>query len=367
VSETPSTRADAGREAPRDGSKELSAGKQLGFAVVLLGLVLLVGGALIEIGLRLYGFKAPGFYDANGNGVSPNNKTGAHGGPFPPGPGRLVNFDYDVPYVVNSHGFREREPIPKAPGEWRIGLLGDSHTAGWGVSIEERFGERWIAARRERQAEARLWNFGAPSTGTYHMADVLAGIGASYELDELLLAISGANELADNVRWEKWRGHEPRAPGATPRRSATAVWIRDHSRLAMLLWFHVAHGLFAESASAPQEPPDYFEKAWPSTEAALDRFLAVAAGRPLQIWYLPPTPEWSDDAFARSAGDPAHRHRLRDHVRAWAAGHGVSFVDATEVLRGRPQEEVVFEIDDHYHAGGHRLVAEAAIAKMQVP
>ena len=106
---------------------------------------------------------------------------------------------------------------------------------------------------------------------------------------------------------------------------------------------------------------------WPFTEAALDRFHGLVDGRPFQIWYLPSTLEWSDYEFKRSGVLPEHRHGLRDRIRDWASRRAVAFVDATPFLAGRPSEEVKFDLDGHYHAGGHRLVAEAAIAHLAGP
>jgi hypothetical protein len=336
---------------------ELSAGMKVAFRI-LLPILVLVGSAVVaEVGLRGYGFRVPGFYDADGNPVGTGG-TGAHGGPFPQGPGRLVSRDFDVAYVVNHHGFREREPEAKVPGEWRIGLVGDSHTAGYGVLTEQRFGELYAAARGAMQPEARLWNLGLPSTGADHLAVVLGGVGASYDLDEIILAISGANELGDNARVAK----QPNRPAKRPR-SRFALAIRDNSRLALLMWFYVVHGRLFERAP-PTDFVDKLQRLWPFTEAGLDHFLEVVDGRPFQIWYLPSTLEWSDYEFERSGLSPEDRHGLRDHIRDWASRRDVAFIDASPFLTGRPSDEVKFDMDAHYNAAGHRLVAEAAIARM---
>jgi lysophospholipase L1-like esterase len=43
-----------------------------------------------------------------------------------------------VPVSINSHGLRDREyPLDKPPGVYRIVMLGDSTTFGWGVPLEQ--------------------------------------------------------------------------------------------------------------------------------------------------------------------------------------------------------------------------------------
>jgi lysophospholipase L1-like esterase len=82
--------------------------------------------------------------------------------PAPPDPTRqpqiVYRYDPEIRYVlaanqhgwiddgfvtVNSNGFRGRETaIPKPPGRFRVVLVGDSVTFGWGVADDETFGAR---------------------------------------------------------------------------------------------------------------------------------------------------------------------------------------------------------------------------------
>ena len=103
---------------------ELTSRQRLIFAIALPLVVVIVGVILIEVALRLAGVKVPGLYDADGHGVL-SLSPGREGGAYPQGEWQYYHFDYDVPFAINVHGFREREPEPKAPGEWRIGIFGD--------------------------------------------------------------------------------------------------------------------------------------------------------------------------------------------------------------------------------------------------
>lgn len=52
---------------------------------------------------------------------------------------RSKTSEWDVSYEINSLGLRDREILPKAEGEYRILVLGDSYTEGVGVEADQRF------------------------------------------------------------------------------------------------------------------------------------------------------------------------------------------------------------------------------------
>src|SRR5262245_46377260 len=93
----------------------------------------------MEIAMRVGGWPAPGLY-INGRGPFEFRMPGKNGGAFPPDTvAELRHYDYSVECKANHYGFRDRALEPKRDGEWRIGFLGDSFTAGIGVRAEDRF------------------------------------------------------------------------------------------------------------------------------------------------------------------------------------------------------------------------------------
>lgn len=350
--------------------------------VVLLGLAVSV--VLGELALRAIGWRMPGMYDAEGTLHEPRDLDGRRG-VYPPGPGSLVHFDFDVEWSINRHGFREREPYPPAPGVWRIGVFGDSFTEGWGVAVEERFTDRWFEQVRDRLGDAELWNFGASHTGAGRQGDFLQGVAAGYELDEVVLALYAGNELRDNWRWARAAEREgrklasldgshladgnvrlpPMSARRPDRRLARArAWIAEHSRVAMLLWFHYASAIVNRVAPGEVGGARRIDRQWVATEQALDHFLAAAAGRPVTLWYVPTRTEWDDAYWRRVAPRPelaATRDRLRERVRRWCVARGVELVDGTPWLRGLPPEAVKFPIDGHFSPAGHALYARGLV------
>lgn len=354
---TPATQPRAAHRRPR------SRGRALLLRLIVLGFGLLVGLVVAEIGLRVAGWPVVGNL-IDGKRVNTTQRGGAEGSAYR-GLGRdlrLVHFDYDVRYTLNRHGFAEREPAPKAPGERRIGLFGDSFTMGMGVRVPERFGDVWFAQVRDRlPAGTTLWNFGMPGTGTLQQAALLGGAAREYDLDELVLAFYSGNDVTDNIEES---AHDPGAAGlaAPPRENPLRAWAREHVRLSTFLWYY---GLRAFSAAwwPNLYTPETLDQLWPPTQRGLEQFLAAAGGRPVTIWYIPSALESSDEAWRahrdRHGLSDAGRFLLRDRVRDWAAANGAGFVDLTDALRAHPLSETNFRVDPHWRPLGHRAAAGA--------
>jgi hypothetical protein len=349
-------------------------GRRVLFAAVTAALSLVFVLAVGEAMARLSGYRMPGVYDESGEIVAPD-PVDAEGGPYRGVHGTLYHFDFEVPWINNRDGFRERERVPKAEGEWRIGILGDSFAAGYGVEVDERLSDRWFQAVRDRMPDAVSWNLGACNAGTQQLADVLGGVGRDYELDEIVLLLYSGNEGRDDIRWEKAQQKRERAlaAGGSPpakarsegRRGRLRTWLR-RSRLAMLVWT-VAGSQMAQRVSRVDAPRIEDLSALDApVERALDRFAREVGDRPLTIWYLPSRMEWDDEHWRfmkqeQGLEDDRGRSRPRQSVEAWAERNGIPFIDLTGSLLHRPAEEIRFEIDGHYTAEAHRRMAQLLV------
>jgi hypothetical protein len=324
-------------------------------AVVVVAAV--IGVLLIEVALRVVGWPAPGLY-VNGRGPVPLASPGATGGAYPPDTtGRLRHYDYDVDWTVNGEGFRERPRQPKSSGERRIGILGDSFAAGVGVERVRRFGDVWY--QNAPQPGTTLWNLAAPICGTACEAAILEGIGAKYELDEIILAFYSGNDLSDNLEW--YQAEEGSDSGQRGHLDRARAFIREHSRVATFAWVHLLRSFARITQPGVYSAPS-LESSWPSTEIALDRLKDVAGLRPLHIWYIPSIPEWDDRVWSEIRDRYSFRDDGRSVVRAavakWADRHGVDFVDTSTWLRGCSASTCTFPVDGHWNTEGHRRVAD---------
>jgi GDSL-like Lipase/Acylhydrolase family len=330
-------------------------------AGIQANILLLLSSSAVALGMgealvRARGWPAPGFY-RDGKGPLALRAPGAAGGAFPPGgPGRLRHYDYDVACQVNADGFREREPQPKRSGEWRVALLGDSFATGMGVEESQSFLALW---KRTADRAVTVWNLAAPSCGTSSEAAILHGVGARYDIDEVVVAFFGGNDLTDNLAWSR------AGSGRTEIESSdwdARGWLREHSRLATFVWVGFARG-FARFRPPGVYDLAEFDRLWPFTEEALASLRSAAGTRPLTIVYLPSTPEWDDHLWEWARTEYGLRDEGRflvaSAVSRWARAHGVRFFDVTPALRRCPASaQCCFPVDPHWNAAGHRLVGD---------
>ena len=328
--------------------------------MLAIGFLLIVGEVLV----RLVGYRALGTYDENDVFVN-TLTTGPEHGPFPRIRGRLYHVDFDVKWITNEQGFREREREPRAEGEWRVGLFGDSLMAGYGIERGERIGDLWFESVREKLAGTTLWNFGANNSGSYHLADFLAGAGRVYELDEIILGFYSGNEAKDNRRWE--RANAPsRVQTGKPRRSSLRRWLVKNSSLAKFIWMNWAARVVQRFSRIDAPQVARLEKEWPVIERGLERFRQAVGNRPFTLWYVPARFEWDEEHWeftTRQQGITGEegRYRLRDGVRDWARKTGTAFIDLTPALTRQPSESIRFPNDGHYTAEAHRRMAELIV------
>jgi len=324
-----------------------------------------VVGLLLSDGfLRLAGWPAPGYY-LDGHGPLPLRLPGKQGGAYPSGHGRLLHYDYDVACDANTDGFRERERTPKTPGEWRIGILGNSFAAGVGVEADERFPSIWFGARPEvgNYARSTLWNLSTPWCSTHCEAEIAEAFAPRYELDELILVFYGGSDLAGNMQGSQIG---PSPPVRSQVVDELRVVLRENCRLCSLVWIQGLRS-FASFSPAGVFDTHEMERVWPATKQALDKFAAAAGSRPVSVWYLPPVAEWSDTTWAKSVAefgyDKNARHLARNMVAAWAAATEVAFVDLGTSLRDScTVAECMFSIEPHLNARGHVVVAQGLLS-----
>jgi hypothetical protein len=321
---------------------------------------------LAEIVLRIFGWPAPGFY-VNGHGPMKLRSPGQNGGAFPPSAtGELRHYDYDVECRVNKYGFRDSEVPPKQPGEWRIGILGDSFTAGVGVKQQERFTDIFREALRRRRPNVTVWNLGAPLCGTACEAEMLNRVDGDYQLDEVVLAFYGGNDLEDNSAW--YESESRRSPGEDEGLTSSAKgWLREHSRVATFVWVN------AIRAAATFRPPGVFTESelareWPDTDRSLRRLQNLIGSRRLTVLYLPSTPEWSEvvwqEVRRRYGTSDEARHLVRNALKEWSNQHSLQFIDGTDWLQKCSSlGECVFPVDPHWNARGQLLVAQGLLTQ----
>lgn len=118
---------------------------------------------------------------------------------------------------------------------------------------------------------------------------------------------------------------------------------------------------------ALEPPDDFFQQAWPRTEQHLEKLqqAVTADGAKLVIMAIPDAAQAQPDALEFDAQlgyqvnhDWLHAEcRTQRALRAWAEGHGLSYLDLTDSLRAS-QEKCYYTRDQHFNAAGHALAAD---------
>lgn len=106
---------------------------------------------------------------------------------------------------TNSLGMRSNRdyPLPRPEGRRRIILLGDSYTAGDGVSNDERYSDRL----EQLHPHLDVLNFGLPGSGTDQQFLVYKTLAKPFEADAYIFAILVENVLRNQQKYRP--GWEP--------------------------------------------------------------------------------------------------------------------------------------------------------------
>ena len=105
----------------------------------------------------------------------------------------------NIPVDINSHGLRGPETsYDKPPATYRILNLGDSIAMGWGVQVENTYGQQLEALLNEKRTDDLRYeviNAGVPGWNLDNELAYLQAEGLNYEPDLILLDMTIANDI----------------------------------------------------------------------------------------------------------------------------------------------------------------------------
>lgn len=163
------------------------------FILILLGF--LIGGVLVEIGLRLIGYSYPEFYASDAR----------RGYSLRPGMEGWYRKEGAAYVRINSDGLRDREhPQPKPANTLRVAVLGDSFIEALQVPFEDSFCA--VLDRELKSCPAlagrnvEVINFGVSGYGTAQELLTLRSNVWQYAPDIVLLTVTTNNDISDNSR-----------------------------------------------------------------------------------------------------------------------------------------------------------------------
>ncbi|MEK6940134.1 MAG: GDSL-type esterase/lipase family protein [Nanoarchaeota archaeon] len=113
---------------------------------------------------------------------------------------RFSSFEWDTEVYINAEGLRDDEIVPKEQFDFRILMLGDSMTWGYGVEKEETFSEVLQQNLRAKGINADVINAGATSYSPSLEYLLLKYKGLSYQPDIVVLNLDMSDVQDDYIR-----------------------------------------------------------------------------------------------------------------------------------------------------------------------
>jgi hypothetical protein len=276
----------------------------------------------------------------------------ASGGYYRHVPGaRGVSQGVELRY--NRFGMRDREPQPKAPGSFRLLVLGDSVTFGPGVAFEDTWGHRLRAALAPAGVDDVVIA-GVPGWNTVQEERFLTRWADELEPD-LVIVMYVENDYERLSPWESemqpaagWRTSLYRTLVLRSRLFEWSAWTWHRYRPSVdraVLDRMAAWGREETAAGLPFSPS---HAGWLDSRAALARMLAFTRARGARlavfVWHL---------------RDTSNALGALTRLRELGAETGLLVFDTASFFAGRPWGKLVHSIvDPHPNAAGHTLAAE---------
>jgi GDSL-like Lipase/Acylhydrolase family len=344
--------------------------------LLVLLVVVVAEFAVLEAGLRLRGGTeaAPAFQQlfmddpAVGTRLRPN----AHA--------VYTTVEFSTHLAINAQGVRDDADIgPKAPGERRVVVLGDSLVLSVQVPLAETFCKLLEGQLNEadHRHHWRVINAGVQGYGPVDDWLFFDHVAAAFQPDVVLIVVfvgNDATEANDKASWLD-AGHPPR----TSTGAAAVNWLRRAVRASMVLQIVRLRVDLLKSkltTPAPERPLSaYLAHPPPDVAHGLDvarrafgRIVAraTAEGARTGVVLMPARFQTDDADFhnlaetIRQAGGTLVRNAATDRFRQALAPLGVPMLDLLPVLAAQPDRQgLFFQRNVHLTPRGHRVVAGA--------
>lgn len=247
-----------------------------------------------------------------------------------------------VPVQINSKGLRDYEYAYEKPaGTYRILVLGDSITFGWGLTFEKTFSKRLEAMLRLRNNQTRKYvtievvNAGIGNYNTMQELAYLKREGIKYEPDEVLLAYY----LNDPEKTQK----EINAPLWIRKLITRAFFISTKNKIFAAFNARRRYNFYYKSL--------YSEKQWEGHQGTLLDLVKTTRDRGIRLT-ISIFPEFHDLQNYLFLD-------IHERVAGFFQSHGCLVLDALKVFNGKAARQFWVARDDpHPDAKANQLFAD---------
>lgn len=272
-------------------------------------------------------------------------------------PNVTVPFAFGTQVTTNSLGLRDREIGPKGAGELRILSLGDSYAMGYGVALEDSYGEvlERELNRRFPVVTSTVINAGVDGYATEQMLRSFERLHGRLQPDFILATFVAGNDVYDNAVFA--------ARLRTGLNTPTGVLGRN-SHVARLLLRHTFPVWFFYGNRAPDRIA-YTVQLLRRLESAFRE-----AQVPFLILVIPARHQIRPDAepaagILMKLGLRSLVFRQNERVIAHFRRDSIPFLDLWPALAAEDRRSPVsFAEDSHLNVHGHEVVAREVLARL---
>lgn len=275
----------------------------------------------------------------------------------------------DALYRINEDGFRDaRHARPKPDGVFRVVVMGDSISFGYGVEETEAYPQVLEALLAERVSEPaiEIVNLGVGGYNAYNEAALLEGVGVGYEPDLVLVqfCINDLNDPTVHFDAQTRLAFSSIPDAAFPDPSLRRA--SEHAPSGLLRWCRVSK-LCAASHDVwlAANEPEFDDRALRDATSFIE-----SADRPEWDWLEGRYVEMAQVARAHGAGFAILAFPYRSQLKGSAPHpvqnllielgrrHGWPVIDPLPAFRKARRERTPL-FDDWWHpkAAGHRIAA----------
>lgn len=263
--------------------------------------------------------------------------------------------------ITNAAGMRSERDYPKTrpEGRKRVIFLGDSYTAGDGVSN----GDRFTDLLERRYAGLDAMNFGLNGSGTDQQLLIFESMAHEYEADALVICICVENiarNLYDCFPSYDWR-EQLVAYRPKPYFSLVGETLELHNT-PVRKERRAAGELGDWRCAFPYIPGDNDPYAiykdadsvhWRTMKAILRRLIGTVSGMPV---FIVPMPMYN---HYLGENGPTYLPRFQELADSTSQVHVVDLLPAMLNVPLKTRQGFRFPDDPHYTAAAHSLVADA--------
>lgn len=352
--------------------------------ILLFAVILVAELAVLEAGLRWYGGSeaSPGFQSlfmndpAVGHRLKPNART------------TYTTSEFSTDLAINAQGIRDDDPIgPKAPGERRLLVSGDSFVLSVQVPLAQTFVKR-LEARLNAQvsgagaARWRVINGGVQGYGPVNEWLFFDRVTAAFQPDVVVQMVYVGNDAIEAYNLRSWMaaGPPPPAAGAAALGSArrlvrsSVVW-----QMARVRWDQLRSRFVTNTPEPPlatylETPPPYVAE---GIEVARDAFRRIAdragtLGARTVLVLVPARFQVNDvdfgymSAAVTQAGAQLIRQSGTERFAKALAPLALPTLDLLPIFLGQPhRQDLFFQRNVHLTPRGHEVVEAALFEFLQ--